>query len=145
MESQKAGLSSWAGRFSCFDGVLLRRGQVGIRDDIWKNRPCPPVSVGRSRWKANLNASLTARLLMSASPASNPVSRGLFAPCRLPHRYIAVGHPAKAARPPSAIALLRLMTMAFDRSRALLCWSLPTSTPDAAAKGKSHAVSVARM
>src|SRR6266851_8864833 len=84
-------------------------------------------------------------LLMRASPASNPVSRGCWAPCRLPHTYIAAGHAAKATRPPSDIVLLWLMALAFDCTRAMLCWSLPMSTPEVAARGNSQYVSVARM
>src|SRR5262249_30600038 len=49
-----------------------------------KNLPCPPTGNGLCRAKISFSASLTARLLISASPESNPVSRCRARPVQLP-------------------------------------------------------------
>src|SRR5260370_17294854 len=86
-----------------------------------KNLPCPLVVVGRSRANTTLSASLTPKLLIKASPESNPVSRARDFPCQLPQTYIAAGTATSAATPPFATLSLRLIARALERARTMLC------------------------
>src|SRR5260370_21902028 len=86
-----------------------------------KNLPCPLVVVGRSRANTTLSASLTPKLLIKASPESNPVSRARDFPCHPPQTYIAACPATNAATPPLAPLSLRLMARALERARTMLC------------------------
>src|SRR5260370_40676429 len=105
-------------------------GNDGLRPSL-KNLPCPLVVVGRSGANTTLSASLTPKLLIKASPESNPVSRARDFPCQLPQTYIAAGTATSAATPPFATLSLRLMARALEGARTMLCCLLPMSTPTA--------------
>ena len=96
---------------------------------FWKNRPCPSVTVGRSRPKANLSPSATITLLIKASPLRRPVSRKRESPWALPKTYIMAGTATNVIVPPLEILSLRLIAERLDRSRSILRWSLANNTP----------------